>query len=86
MIPQNNFLILEDIKKVDEQTASGIFLPSQIIDGKDTIAVSIIYAASEKSVYKKGQKIVFSKYVPLHFEHEKQKFFVIKEEDVICLL
>lgn len=87
MKPQNNYLILKDFEDAtaDKTTESGIILPS-LIENKDTCAWADIVAVNDNSKYKIGQRVIYSKYIPVQFYLDKIMYTAIKETDVICVL
>ena len=85
MKAQNSYLLLVGVEKKEDKTSGGIILPS-IIEDKDTTASAEIHEAPEGSVYKKGQVILFSKYLPVQFTLENKSYMAVKEQDVIAVL
>lgn len=84
MTPKNNFIILTTIKD-EEQRKSGIIVPTTVED-KDTCGWADVYETCEGSQYKKGQRVIFTKWIPVIFILEDTEYWVIREQDVICCL
>lgn len=86
MKPQNGYLILVWADEpVEKETQSGLILPSNIED-KDTTGWGDIDTVCENSKYEKGQRVIFSKYIPVQFKIEEKLYIAIKESDVIAVL
>lgn len=83
---QNNYVILTQVQKSNEnKTESGIILPT-IVEDKDTTGWANVHAASEGSKYKPGDLVIFNKYVPVQFVLEKVQYLAVKETDIIAIL
>lgn len=85
MKAQNKYLILTGVKKIEEVTKGGIIVPDNVED-KDTTGWGDVYEVSEGSAYSKGQRVIFSKYIPVQFKLDETIYLAIKEEDVIAVL
>ena len=88
MIARNRHLILTKVNELEEKkTKSGLVIPSMVED-KDTTAWGDVYECEDRpdQEYKKGDRVIFAKYIPVIFLLEDQEFWVITESDVIAVL
>ncbi|MDO5040552.1 MAG: co-chaperone GroES [Peptoniphilus sp.] len=91
-----NLKPLEDklvIKKIEmeETTKSGIVLPSSAKEESNiaevvAIGKGILKDEDKKDELKIGDKVVFSKYAGTEIELDKEKYTIIKFEDILAVV
>ncbi|MBR0479828.1 co-chaperone GroES [Candidatus Saccharibacteria bacterium] len=75
--------VVAKIEKPLEKTAAGILLG----DTKEKPAYAVVEAVGpEVKEVKKGDKIVYKEYATTEVEVEKDKYIILKEEDVLATL
>ena len=84
MIPQNDYIICTP-KKSEEKTKSGILLVKEGID-QETLGWGTVHAACEGSKYKKGQEVLFNKYIPVEWKIGKESFYSFKEDEIVAIV
>ncbi|WP_071026084.1 co-chaperone GroES [Peptoniphilus raoultii] len=88
--PLDDKIVIKKIEK-EERTESGIVLPSS---AKEESNVAEIVALGNKidkdedmkGLLKVGDKVVFSKYAGSEIEIEKEKFTIIKFQDILAVI
>lgn len=88
--PLDDKIVIKKIEK-EETTASGIVLPS---NSKEESNIAEIIAVGNKidkdedmkGLVKVGDKIVFSKYAGSNIELDKEKYTIIKFEDILAVI
>lgn len=88
--PLDDKIVIKKIEK-EETTASGIVLPS---NSKEESNIAEIIAVGNKidkdedmkDLVKVGDKIVFSKYAGSNIELDKEKYTIIKFEDILAVI
>jgi chaperonin GroES len=72
-------------RKEEEVTSSGIILPPTAQDGslKATEGLVIAVGATAQGV-QVGDKILFGKYSGSDFQHDREKFIIMNDTDVLC--
>ncbi|WP_308533867.1 co-chaperone GroES [uncultured Peptoniphilus sp.] len=88
--PLDDKIVIKKIEK-EERTQSGIVLPSS---AKEESNVAEIVALGNKidkdedmkGLLKVGDKVVFSKYAGSEIEIEKEKFTIIKFQDILAVI
>lgn len=77
--------------ELEEKTASGIVLPSSAKEETniaEVIAIGreILEGEDTKDELKVGDKVLFSKYAGTEVELEKEKFIVLKYQDLLAVI
>lgn len=88
--PLDDKLVIKKIEK-EETTASGIVLPS---NSKEESNIAEIVAVGNKvendedmkGLVKVGDRVVFSKYAGSNIELDKEKYTIIKFEDILAVI
>lgn len=90
LTPIGDKLIVELFEEVEQQTASGLFLPQQSAERPQrgtVLAVGEGHWENGQLVpmsVKPGDEIVYGKYSGTEIEHDGRKFLVMKEADVLA--
>lgn len=72
-------------QKVEEKTASGIYIPDTAKQDKPQIGQVIAVGKDVKDV-KVSQNVVFAKYGPTEITLESEDYLIIKEEDILATI
>lgn len=72
-------------QKVEEKTASGIYIPDTAKQDKPQIGQVIAIGKDVKDV-KVSQNVVFAKYGPTEITLESEDYLIIKEEDILATI
>jgi len=88
--PLDDKIIIKKIEK-EETTASGIVLPSS---AKEESNIAEVIATGNKldtdedmkGLVKVGDKVVFSKYAGSDIELDKEKYTIIKFQDILAVI
>ncbi|CDZ75448.1 Co-chaperonin GroES (HSP10) [Peptoniphilus sp. ING2-D1G] len=88
--PLEDKLVIKKIE-VEETTKSGIVLPSSAKEESNiaeviAIGKGILNDADKKDELKIGDKVVFSKYAGTEIELDKEKYTIIKFEDILAVV
>ncbi len=83
MEPVNNFIILKTLPK-EEKTRSGIIIPGGAEE--DTMIEIGVVVESGCDGIKKGDQILFSRFLPMNFKRDGQELWALKADDVIAIL
>ena len=91
--PLNEYVILKPLSK-EEVTASGIILPDTVDKDRpeqgEVVAVGPgkLLEDGKRSLMevKEGDKVMFKKYTPDEIEIEKEKYLVIRMDDVVGII
>ncbi|MGA1050217.1 MAG: co-chaperone GroES [Minisyncoccia bacterium] len=77
--------VLVKPQKIEEKTASGIYIPDTAKQDKPQIG-EVISIGQDVKVVKIGQNVVFAKYGPTELNLESQDYIIVKEEDILATL
>lgn len=92
LVPLFDKVVLEK-EKMEETTMSGIVLPGQ--DDKEKPGQAVVVAVGPGGVVdgkditmqvKKGQHVLFSRYVGTEVELEGKKYTVVKQSDILAIV
>ena len=72
-------------QKVEEKTASGIYIPDTAKQEKPQIGEVVAIGKDVKDV-KVSQNVVFAKYGPTEINLESENYLIIKEEDILATI
>lgn len=72
-------------QKIEEKTASGIYIPDTAKQDKPQIG-EVISIGQDVKVVKIGQNVVFAKYGPTELNLDSQDYLIVKEEDILATL
>lgn len=72
-------------QKVEEKTASGIYIPDTAKQEKPQIGEVVAIGKDVKDV-KISQNVVFAKYGPTEISIEGEDYLIVKEEDILATL
>jgi len=82
--PLRDQVIVKPITK-KEKTKSGIILPDTAEQEKSQQGKVMAYGPKVKGL-KKNDQVLFTQYAPQEIEINKNKLFVIKEEDILAVV
>ncbi|MGA1047122.1 MAG: co-chaperone GroES [Minisyncoccia bacterium] len=77
--------VLVKPQKIEEKTASGIYIPDTAKQDKPQIG-EVISIGQDVKVVKIGQNVVFAKYGPTELNLESQDYINVIEEDILSTL
>ncbi len=88
--PLEDKLVIKKVE-VEETTKSGIVLPSSAKEESNiaevvAIGKGILKDEDKKDELKIGDKVVFSKYAGTEIELDKEKYTIIKFEDILAVV
>jgi chaperonin GroES len=83
MKPLNDYIIIKALPK-ETVTKTGIILPDNIEEDVMIETGEVIYSADSK--VKKGDKIIFSRFLPMNFNYNEQEVWALQSKDVIAIL
>ena len=72
-------------QKVEEKTASGIYIPDTAKQDKPQIGEVVAIGKDVKDV-KVSQNVVFAKYGPTEITVESEDYLIVKEEDILATI
>lgn len=72
-------------QKIEEKTASGIYIPDTAKQDKPQIG-EVISIGQDVKVVKIGQNVVFAKYGPTELNLDSQDYLIVKEDDILATL
>lgn len=79
--PINNNVLIR-VEKIDDKTASGIYLPDTRL--KERPSEGIVEAVRKGAIIKVGDKILFVKHG--QFELKEEHKIIIQEEDILAII
>lgn len=76
------------IKTIEEniKTKSGIVLPDSAKEDRPQEGRVIAIGEDKKIKVKKGQKVIFAKYSGTEIKQGKEKYLIIKNEDILAIV
>lgn len=72
-------------QKLEEKTASGIYIPDTAKQDKPQFG-EVVSVGSDTKVVEIGKTVVFAKYGPTEISIEGEDYLIIKEEDILATL
>jgi chaperonin GroES len=72
-------------QKLEEKTASGIYIPDTAKQDKPQFG-EVVAVGGNTKVVSSGQKVVFAKYGPTEISIEGEDYLIVKEEDILATL
>lgn len=72
-------------QKLEEKTASGIYIPDTAKQDKPQFG-EVVAVGDNTKVVSSGQKVVFAKYGPTEISIEGEDYLIVKEEDILATL
>ena len=83
LVPLFNKILVQ--RKEEEVTSGGIILPPSAQEGSlKATEGEVIAAGSTAQGLKVGDKILFAKYSGSDFQHDRKKFIIMNDTDVLC--
>ena len=83
LVPLFDKIIVQ--RKKEERTSGGIILPPSAQEGSLKATEGIIIAVGESAEgVMVGDKILFGKYSGSDFQHNREKFIIMNDTDVLC--
>ena len=76
------------IKAIEEnmKTKSGIVLPDSTKEDRPQEGKVMAVGEDKKIKVKKGQKVIFAKYSGTEIKQGKEKYLIIKNEDILAIV
>lgn len=84
MTPKNNYIICKDIPK-EKITKSGIVIPDGTEADDSCLTQGEVISSAHKD-YKKGDQIIFSRYIPEDLVVDDIKVYMVKAESVRAIV
>lgn len=92
----DNLILKIEVKKKEEKTASGIFIPTSGTQQSLRQDTGLVVAVGEgrrlnngtliEPCVKEGQKVLFNKYAGTELNQEDEKYLILKETDILAIL
>ncbi len=83
--PKNKNILIKPIEDTITETESGLVLPS-IVEGEESAMAKGEVVATDSDIVNTGDIILFSKFIPLDIEVDKQKYIILKEDGVLAVI
>lgn len=92
----DNLILQIEVKKREEKTASGIFIPTSGTQQSLRQDVGVVVAVGEgrrlnngtliAPCVKEGDKVLFNKYAGTEINQEEEKYLILKETDILAII
>lgn len=89
--PLKDKVVIKKIEEIEEKTASGIVLPNSAKESSNiaeviAIGKEILESEETKGELSEGDKVIYSKYSGTEIELEKEKYIILKFEDILAVV
>lgn len=84
IIPLNDRVLVE-AKKVEEKTASGLYIP-QTAQEKTQIAIVVAIGDDEEIKVKVGDEILYDKYAGTSVKLEGKDYLILSSSDILAIV
>lgn len=76
------------IKPIEEdiKTKSGLVLPDSAKEDRPQEGKVVAVGEDKKIRVKRGQRVIFAKYSGTEIKRDKEKFFIMKNEDILATI
>ena len=78
--------VLLSIEEVEEKTKGGLYIPQTAQEKTQTGAVVAVGDDKDVITVKKGDKVLYAKYMGSDVEIDNEKYVIIKESDVLGII
>ena len=83
--PLGENVLIKTIEE-DTKTKSGLVLPDSAKEDRPQEGKVVAIGEDKKIKVKKGQKIIFAKYSGTEIKQGKEKFLILKNEDILAVV
>ncbi len=83
--PLGENVLIKTIEE-DTKTKSGLVLPDSAKEDRPQEGKVIAIGEDKKIKVKKGQKVIFAKYSGTEIKRDKEKYLIIKNEDILAVI